>query len=47
MVNMGIHVQSHLKEDMAWAVDKRLWVFRTKDFLKTVVVCTKELKGTN
>ena len=26
MVDVGVHVSGHLKEQLAWAVDKRLWV---------------------
>ena len=29
MVEVGIHILSHLKEELAWAVDKRLWVIST------------------
>ena len=41
MVDVDIHVSSHLKEDLAWAADKRLQVIST---LKTVIYSTKELK---
>ena len=26
MVDMEVHVSSHLKEELAWAADKWLWV---------------------
>ena len=26
MVDVDVHVLNHLKEELAWAVDKRLWV---------------------
>ena len=29
MVNVDIRVSSHLKEELAWPVDKRLWVIGT------------------
>ena len=29
MVDIDICVSSHLKEELAWAVDKRLWVIST------------------
>ena len=41
-------ISSHLKEQLAWAVDKWLWVISTiMLFKKAVIVATKELKGTN
>ena len=30
MVDVDVHVSSHLKEELAWAVDKRLWIISTK-----------------
>ena len=42
MVNVDVHVSSHLKEELAWAVDKRFWVI---SYLKNSR-STKELKGT-
>ena len=36
MVDVDVCISSHLKEELAWATDKRLWVFST----------SKELKGT-
>ena len=42
MVDIDIHVSSHLKEKLAWAVDKRLRVISTMMLFKN----TKELKGT-
>ena len=29
MVDVDVHVSSHLKEELAWAADKRLWVIST------------------
>ena len=29
MVDMDVHVSSHLKEELAWAIDKRLQVITT------------------
>ena len=34
---MNIHVLRHLKEEMAWDIDKRLQVNSNKMLLKTVV----------
>ena len=43
MDDIDVCVSSYLKEELAWAVDKRLWVISTVIlFLKS----TKELKGT-
>ena len=42
MVDIDIHISSHLKEELTWAVDKRLQVISTLNNGKT----TKELKGT-
>ena len=48
MVDVDICLSSHLKEELAWAADKRLWVIGTIIlfllFLKSY--STKELKGT-
>ena len=48
MVDLDIHVLSHLKEELAWAVVKRLWVISTIviNYLKDNK-STKELKETN
>ena len=29
VVDVDVHVSSHFKEELAWAVDKRLWVINT------------------
>ena len=42
---MDVHVLSHLKEELAWAADKWLWVISTKMLFKNSY-STKELKGT-
>ena len=47
MVDIDVCVLSHLKQELAWAADKRLWVISTiMLFKKTVSYSTKELKGT-
>ena len=39
VVNVDVRISSHLKEELAWAVDKRLWVISTiMLFKKTVEV---------
>ena len=45
MVDVNIHVLSYLKEELAWAADKWLWITSTKILFKNSK-CTKELKGT-
>ena len=42
MVDVNLRVSSHLKQELAWAVDKRLRVIDTLKNRKS----TKELKGT-
>ena len=42
MVDMDIRVSSHLKAELTWAIDKRLWSISTIMLFKS----TKELKGT-
>ena len=37
MVNVDVRVLSHLKEELAWAVDKRLWT------ISTIVLFKKQL----
>ena len=39
MVDIDIRISSHLKEKLAWAVDKQLWIISDLNN-------TKELKGT-
>ena len=34
MVDVDVHVLSHLKEELAWAVDKWLWVISVIKLLK-------------
>ena len=46
MVDEDICVLSHLKEELAWAVVKRLWVISTIMLLKNSK-STKELKRTS
>ena len=45
MVDVDVRVSSHLKEELAWAVHKRLWVISTIMLLKNSK-STKELKET-
>ena len=46
LVDIDIHVLSHLKEELAWAVGKQLLVISTIMLFKTSKT-TKELKGTS
>ena len=34
---MNVHVLRRLKEELAWVIDKRLWVISNKLLFKTVV----------
>ena len=43
MVDVDVRVSSHLKEELAWAVDKWLRIFSTIMLFKTA----EELKGTS
>ena len=45
MVDVNVHVSSHLKEELVWATDKWLWVISTTMLFKNSY-STKELKGT-
>ena len=45
MVDVDVHVSSHLKEELTWAIDKRLWVISTIMLFKNSK-STKELKET-
>ena len=45
MVDVDIRISSHLKEELAWAIDKRLQVISTIMLLKNSK-STKELKET-
>ena len=40
MVDVDVYVSSHLKEELTWAIDKRLWVISTLKNSKN----TKELR---
>ena len=46
MVDIDVCVSSYLKEELAWAVDKRLWVISTIMLFKNSKTTT-ELKGTS
>ena len=43
MVDVDVCVSSYVKEELAWAVDKRLWVINTICYLKSIK-STKKLK---
>ena len=45
MAYVGIHVSRHLKEELAWAIDKWLWIISNIMLFKTVIYTTKELKN--
>ena len=45
MVDVDVCISSHLKEELAWAIDKRLWVISTIMLFKNSK-STKELKET-
>ena len=45
MVDVDVRVLSHLKEELAWAVDKWLWIICSIMLFKNSK-STKELKGT-
>ena len=34
---VNVHVLSHLKEELTWVIDKRLWVISNNMLFKTVV----------
>ena len=47
MVGIDVGVLSHLKEELAWTEDKRLWIVSTVMLFKnSKTTTTKELKGT-
>ena len=46
MVDIDVHVSSHLKEELTWTVDKRLWAVSTIMLFKNSKATT-ELKGTS
>ena len=37
VASVNIHVSRRLKEELAWVIDKRLWVISNKILFKTVV----------
>ena len=43
VVDIGVHVSSHVKEEMTWAVDKWLRIISSIMNSRSI----KELKGTN
>ena len=43
VVDVNVRVSSHLKEELTWAIDKRLWVISTIMLFKNSK-STKELK---
>ena len=42
---MNVHVSRHLKEELAWAIDKWLRVISNTMLFKTVSYTTKNLKN--
>ena len=34
---VNVHVSRHLKEELAWVIDKRLWAISNKMLFKTVL----------
>ena len=46
MVDVGVRVSSHLKEELTWAIDKWLRVISTIMLFKKNSKSTKELKET-
>ena len=34
---INVHISRHLKEELGWAIDKRLWVIINKMLFKTVI----------
>ena len=45
MVDIDVRLSSHLKEELTWAIDKRLQVISTMMLFKNSK-STKEIKGT-
>ena len=43
MADVDVHVSSHLKEELAWAADKLLWVINS--IMKILLRSKKELKN--
>ena len=43
MVDIDVRILSHLKEELTWAIDKRLWVISTVMLFK-IIKSTKELR---
>ena len=37
LVYVNVHVLRHLTEELAWAIDKWLWLISNRMFLKTVM----------
>ena len=46
MIDIDVRISSHLKEELTWAIDKRLRVISTIMLFKTARVLIKELKET-
>ena len=46
VVDVGVHISSHVKEEMTWAVDKWLRIISSMMLFKNSK-SIKELKGTN
>ena len=42
---MNICISRHLKEEMAWDIDKQLWVISDKMLFKMVTYATEKMKN--
>ena len=47
MVDIDVHILSHLKEELAWVIGKWLWVISTIKCCLKNSKTTKGLKGTS
>ena len=45
MAYINVHVSRRLKEELAWATDKHLWVISNQMLFKRVIRTTKKLKN--
>ena len=45
MAYIDVHVSKSLKEELAWAIDKRLQLISNKMLFKIVIRTTKKLKN--
>ena len=42
---MNVRVSRSSKEELAWVIDKQLWVISNKMLFKTIVATTKKLNN--